>query len=69
LTILNNSEYDGQKQTSGNVLYSPFNSGSYAKNTAVNIKFDFDLMAPFKRNAFSSTGTLNDMYDSVYLIN
>jgi hypothetical protein len=50
----------------GNNLYSPFNSGSYAKNTAVNIKFDFDLMAPFKRNAFGSNGTLKDMYDSVY---
>lgn len=50
----------------GGNLYSPFNSGSYAKNTAVNIKFDFDLMAPFKRNAFGSNGTLKDMYDSVY---
>lgn len=50
----------------GSNLYSPFNSGSYAKNTAVNIKFDFDLMAPFKRNAFGSNGTLKDMYDSVY---
>jgi len=50
----------------GNNLYPPFNSGSYAKNTAVNIKFDFDLMAPFKRNAFGSNGTLKDMYDSVY---
>jgi hypothetical protein len=50
----------------GNNLYSPFNSGSYAKNTAVNIKFDFDLMAPFKRNAFGSNGTLKDMYDSVH---
>lgn len=50
----------------GNNIYSPFNSGSYAKNTAVNIKFDFDLMAPFKRNAFGSNGTLKDMYDSVY---
>lgn len=38
----------------GSNLYSPFNSGSYAKNTAVNIKFDFDLMTPFKRNAFGS---------------
>ena len=50
----------------GNDVYSPFNSGSYAKNTAVNIKFDFDLMAPFKRNAFGSNGTLKEMYDSVY---
>lgn len=47
-------------------LLSPFNSGSYAKNTAVNIKFDFDLMAPFKRNSFGSNGTLKEMYDSVY---
>jgi hypothetical protein len=47
----------------GSNLYSPFNSGSYAKNTAVNKKFDFDLMAPFKRNAFD---TLAKMYDDVY---
>jgi hypothetical protein len=44
-------------------LYSPFNSGSYAKNAAINIKFDFDLVAPYKRNAFD---TLKKMYDSVY---
>ena len=47
----------------GSDMYDPFNSGSYAKNTAVNKKFDFDLMAPFKRNAFS---TLKEMYESVY---
>lgn len=47
----------------GNNIYSPFMSGSYAKNTAVNKKFDFDLMLPFKRNAF---GTLEDMYTDVY---
>lgn len=44
-------------------MYDPFNSGSYAKNTAVNKKFDFDLMAPFKKNAFS---TLKEMYENVY---
>jgi hypothetical protein len=44
-------------------IYSPFNSGSFAKNTAVNIKFDFDLMAPFKRSAFD---TLEKMYTDVY---
>lgn len=44
-------------------IYSPFNSGSYAKNTAVNKKFDFDLMAPFKKNAFD---TLKKMYEDVY---
>lgn len=44
-------------------IYSPFNSGSYAKNTAVNTKFDFDLVAPFKRNTFT---TLEEMYNSVF---
>lgn len=44
-------------------IYDPFNSGSYAKNTAVNKKFDFDLIAPFKRKAFE---TLEEMYSSVY---
>jgi hypothetical protein len=44
-------------------LYEPFNSGSYAKNTAVNKKFDFDLIAPFRRNAFD---TLEKMYSVVY---
>lgn len=47
----------------GKNLYDPFNSGSYAKHTAINIKFDFDLVSPFKRNAF---GTLKQMYDEVY---
>jgi hypothetical protein len=47
----------------GKNLYSPFNSGSYAKNTAVNTKFDFDLVAPFKRNAFD---TLEKMYSEVF---
>lgn len=47
----------------GSKLYAPFNSGSYAKNTAVNTKFDFDLMAPFKKKAFS---TLESMYEAVY---
>jgi hypothetical protein len=47
----------------GSDIYSPFNSGSYAKNTAVNKKFDFDLMAPFKRDAFD---TLEKMYTGVH---
>lgn len=50
----------------GENIYSPFNSGSYAKNTAINTKFDFDLVAPFKRNAFGSNGTLKEMYEDVY---
>ncbi len=44
-------------------LYDPFNTGSYAKHTAINTKFDFDLAAPFKRNAFD---TLKKMYEDVY---
>lgn len=47
----------------GSDIYSPFNSGSYAKNTAVNRRFDFDLMAPYKRNAFD---TLEKMFNAVY---
>ena len=47
----------------GSNLYAPFNSGSYAKHTAMNTKFDFDLVAPYRRNAFE---TLKAMYDDVY---
>lgn len=54
---------DSLKERFGDNLYSPFNSGSFAKHTAINLKFDFDLMAPFKRDAFS---TLKEMYEAVY---
>ncbi|CEJ68138.1 hypothetical protein BN1195_00420 [Chryseobacterium oranimense G311] len=47
-------------------IYSPFNSGSYAKNTAINTRFDFDLVCPFTRNAFGSNGTLKNMYEDVF---
>lgn len=50
----------------GDSIYSPFNSGSYAKNTAMNTKFDFDMVSPFKRNAFGSKGTLKEMFEDVY---
>ena len=43
--------------------YSSFGSGSFAKHTATNVKFDLDLVEPFKRNAF---GTLQEMFDSVH---
>jgi hypothetical protein len=46
----------------GETIYAPFNSGSYAKNTAMNTKFDFDIVSPFKRNAFGSKETLKEMY-------
>ena len=44
-------------------IYNPFNAGSYAKNTAINTKFDFDLISPFKRDSFD---TLEAMYNAVY---
>lgn len=50
----------------GSNIYAPFNSGSYAKNAAINTKFDFDLVSPFKRNAFGANGTLKEMYEDVY---
>ncbi|MBD5226329.1 MAG: hypothetical protein HDS68_10285 [Bacteroidales bacterium] len=45
------------------ISYAPFMSGSMAKHTATNIKFDFDIVIPFKRNAFAS---LEDMFNEVY---
>ncbi len=47
----------------GNSKYSSFGSGSFAKHTAINVKFDFDLVEPFKHSAFN---TLQEMFDSVY---
>ncbi len=43
--------------------YTPFNSGSFKKHTAINIKFDLDLVNPFKRNSFD---TLEKMFDDVF---
>lgn len=53
------------KEEYGSKMYDPFNSGSYAKHTAINTKFDFDLVAPFKRDAFD---TLKEMYNAVFFI-
>ncbi|WGE57971.1 nucleotidyltransferase [Actinobacillus equuli] len=47
----------------GSKIYEPFNSGSYKKHTAINTKFDLDLVIPFKRNAFS---TLEYMFEDVF---
>lgn len=44
-------------------IYTPINSGSYAKHTAINSKFDLDIVVPFKRDAFD---TLEEMFDSVH---
>ena len=47
----------------GNNKYTAFNSGSIAKHTATNIKFDMDVVEPFKRDSFE---TLQAMFDDVY---
>lgn len=44
-------------------IYSPLNSGSFGKHTAINIKFDLDIVVPFKRNSFA---TIEEMYNTVY---
>jgi len=43
--------------------YGCFSSGSFAKHTATNIKFDLDMVVPFKKARFS---TLQEMFDDVY---
>ena len=48
-------------------IFSPFNSGSFGKHTAINIKFDLDLVVPFKRNSFDTIENMfNDVYDFLY---
>ena len=50
-----------------NKIYTPFNSGSFKKHTAMNIKFDLDLVAPFKRNSFNTLEKLfNNLYEFLY---
>lgn len=44
-------------------IYNSINSGSYAKHTAINIKFDLDIVVPFKRNSFD---TLEEMFNDVF---
>lgn len=51
------SKYATQKATSA------INSGSYAKHTAINTKFDIDICLPFLRGSFN---TLEAMADDVY---
>ena len=50
-------KYSSEKET------SPINSGSYAKHTAINTKFDIDICIPFKRDSFN---TLEEMANEVY---
>ncbi len=44
-------------------IYSPYNSGSFAKHTAINTKFDLDIVVPFKRNSFE---TIEEMFQDVF---
>ena len=44
-------------------MYHAFRSDSIANHTAVNIKFDIDLVAPFIYDSFD---TLEAMYNNVY---
>lgn len=47
----------------GSNKYSSFNSGSMAKHTATNLKFDVDVVEPFKHSSFA---TLEEMFNDVY---
>ncbi|WP_343796321.1 nucleotidyltransferase [Gaetbulibacter jejuensis] len=47
----------------GSNIYNPFDSGSFKKHTAINTKFDLDVVVPFKRDSFE---TLDKMFDSLY---
>lgn len=47
----------------GSMKYASFCSGSFAKHTAINVKFDLDLVEPFKHSSFD---TLQEMFDDVY---
>ena len=51
------------KQKYGGYAYDPFNSGSMAKHTATNVKFDMDIVIPFNHNTFD---TLEEMYENVF---
>ncbi|MBE0700739.1 MAG: nucleotidyltransferase, partial [Acholeplasmataceae bacterium] len=42
---------------------SAINSGSYAKHTAINIKFDLDICIPFLKDSFC---TLEEMSEDIY---
>ena len=44
-------------------VYYIFSSGSFAKHTAINIKFDIDLVIPFRYDKFD---TLEAMYNDVF---
>ncbi len=52
-----------QAEFGGKMVTNPINSGSYAKSTYINQKFDLDFCIPFKYSAFK---TLREMSEAVY---
>lgn len=51
------------KDNYGAMIYSPFDSGSFKKHTAINIKFDLDVVVPFKKDAYQ---TLEKLFEEVF---
>jgi len=48
-------------------IYNPINSGSIKKATAINNKFDFDVVAPFKYDSFETLEMMfNDVFEELY---
>jgi len=47
----------------GSAIYTPFDSGSFKKHTAINTKFDLDVVAPFKKDSFE---TLENIFHGLY---
>lgn len=50
-----------------NNIYTPMNSGSFAKHTAINVKFDWDLVVPYKKDSFDTLEKMfNDIFNFLY---
>ena len=57
-----NEVRDNLKDKYAGKIYQVIHSGSYKKKTAVNIKFDMDLVLPFKKNSDTLENLFNDLY-------
>ncbi|MGJ5641522.1 SMODS domain-containing nucleotidyltransferase [Formosa sp. S-31] len=58
-----NEVKESLKSHYGTNIYTVFDSGSFKKHTAINTKFDLDVVVPFKKDSFD---TLDKMFDSLY---
>lgn len=58
-----NEVKEAVKSHYGSDIYNLFDSGSFKKHTAINKKFDLDVVVPFKKDSFE---TLDKMFDSLY---